>query len=66
VCQRTDVRRQDRDHPTIGKVAGAGLFSTLTQPIKVANLMDSLELALKFSRTAASMTAGRAAKKEEA
>jgi hypothetical protein len=52
--------------PPIGKVAGVGFFVTLTQRIKIDNLMDSLELALKFSRTAASMTAGRAARREQA
>jgi PAS domain S-box-containing protein len=44
----------------------AGFFNYLTKPIKVDKFMDALDVALKFSQTAASTAAGRVAEKEQA
>jgi PAS domain S-box-containing protein len=50
----------------IEKSLEAGFFNYLTKPIKVDQFMDALDVALKFSQTAASTAAGRAVKKEPA
>jgi PAS domain S-box-containing protein len=50
----------------IEKSLKAGFFNYLTKPIKVDQFMDALDVALKFSQTAASTATGRAAKKEPA
>ena len=50
----------------IEKCLEAGFFNYLTKPIKVNQFMDALDVALKFSRTSASVPAGRAAKEEQA
>ena len=47
----------------IEKSLEAGFFDYLTKPIKVGQFMDALDLALKFSQTAASTPAGSAAEK---
>jgi response regulator of citrate/malate metabolism len=50
----------------IEKSLEAGFFDYLTKPIKVSKFMEALDLALKFSQTAASKTAGRTAEEEPA
>ena len=50
----------------IQKGLEAGFFRYLTKPIKVHEFMNTLDVALKFSKTAASTTSDRAAKKEQA
>ena len=50
----------------IERALEAGFFNYLTKPIKVNQFMDALDVALKFSRTAASTPAGRAAGEEQA
>jgi signal transduction histidine kinase/ActR/RegA family two-component response regulator len=50
----------------IEKALEAGFFKYLTKPIKVDQFMDALDIALKFSRAAASTTAGRAVEREQA
>ncbi len=50
----------------IERALEAGFFNYLTKPIKVNQFMDALDVALKFSQTAALKTAGRAASKEPA
>jgi signal transduction histidine kinase/AmiR/NasT family two-component response regulator len=50
----------------IEKSLKAGFFNYLTKPIKVNQFMDALDVALKFSQTAASTASGRATTKEQA
>jgi PAS domain S-box-containing protein len=49
----------------IEKGLAAGFFRYLTKPIKVNEFMDTLDVALKFAKTAASTTAARANKGEK-
>src|SRR4029077_17271332 len=50
----------------IEKSLEAGFFNYLTKPIKVDQFMNALDVALKFSQTAASAATGGEAKKEPA
>ena len=50
----------------IEKGLAVGFFNYLTKPIKVNQFMDALDVALKFSETAALATPGRAPEKEPA
>ena len=49
----------------VEKGLAAGFFRYLTKPIKVNEFMDTLDVALKFAKTAASTAAGRANKGEK-
>jgi len=50
----------------IERALEAGFFNYLTKPIKVDQFMDALDVALKFSQTAALTTAARALEKAQA